>query len=124
MNETVSPSGLLMRLAPGAFVLLWSTGFIGAKFGLPYAGPFTFLSLRMAVAVAGLGVVALYWRTPWPKSSIRTLHIAIAGLLVHGVYLRRDDLSTHLKPLQEGLEAMRDDIRDLTGILREHKGKV
>jgi drug/metabolite transporter (DMT)-like permease len=37
--------------------------------------------------VAGLGVVALYWRTPWPKSSIRTLHIAIAGLLVHGVYL-------------------------------------
>ena len=87
MIEKIWASGLLMRLAPGAFVLLWSTGFIGAKFGLPYAGPFTFLSLRMAVAVAGLGLVAAYLRTAWPKSLIRALHIAIAGLLVHGVYL-------------------------------------
>ncbi len=76
-----------MRLAPAVFVLLWSTGFIGAKFGLPYAGPFTFLSLRMAAAILGLGLVAAYWRTPWPKSLMRTIHIAVAGLLVHGVYL-------------------------------------
>ena len=80
-------SGLLMYLAPAAFVLLWSTGFIGAKFGLPYTGPFTFLSLRMAAAVMGLGIIALSWRTSWPKSPIRTLHIGVAGLLVHGVYL-------------------------------------
>jgi drug/metabolite transporter (DMT)-like permease len=76
-----------MRLAPFVFVLLWSTGFIGAKYGLPYAGPFTFLSLRMIAAVAGLGLVALYWRTPWPQTSVRAIHIAIAGILVHGLYL-------------------------------------
>ena len=39
---------------PALFVLLWSTGFVGAKYGLPYAKPFTFLSLRLAVAAAQL----------------------------------------------------------------------
>ena len=37
-------------LLPGMFVLLWSTGFIGAKLGLPYAEPMTFLALRFAIA--------------------------------------------------------------------------
>jgi hypothetical protein len=35
--------------APGVFVVLWASGFIGAKFGLPYAEPMTFLTLRMAL---------------------------------------------------------------------------
>ena len=44
--------------APVAFVLLWSTGFVGAKYGLPYAEPFTFLALRLAIAASLLGVAA------------------------------------------------------------------
>ena len=45
------------RLAPGLFVVLWSSGFIGAKYGLPYAGPATFLTLRFALVVALLVLV-------------------------------------------------------------------
>lgn len=76
-----------VRVMPAVFVLLWSTGFIGAKFGLPYAEPFTFLLLRM-LAVAGLlAVVALVTRAPWPRSWRLAGHIAVAGLLVHAIYL-------------------------------------
>ena len=72
---------------PGMFVLLWSTGFIGAKLGLPYAEPMTFLVLRFAAAVAILLVLAVILRAPWPDSWRQTGHIAYAGLLVHGAYL-------------------------------------
>ncbi|HYG87689.1 MAG TPA: DMT family transporter [Azospirillum sp.] len=76
-----------VRVMPGVFVLLWSTGFIGAKFGLPYAEPFTFLLLRMALVSALLGLVALVMGAPWPKSWRMAGRIALAGLLVHAVYL-------------------------------------
>jgi drug/metabolite transporter (DMT)-like permease len=71
----------------GLFVLLWSTGFIGAKLGLPYAGPLTFLVLRMALVATLLLVVALVTRAPWPRGRRAWTHVAIAGLLVHGGYL-------------------------------------
>ncbi|MBP2315811.1 DMT family transporter [Azospirillum soli] len=76
-----------VRLMPGVFVLLWSTGFIGAKYGLPYAEPLTFLLVRLALVAAVLGVVALVTRAPWPKTWAEAGRIALAGLLVHGVYL-------------------------------------
>ncbi|WP_448188155.1 DMT family transporter [Azospirillum sp. sgz301742] len=76
-----------VRVMPAVFVLLWSTGFIGAKFGLPYAEPFTFLLLRMLSVAALLGVVALVMRAPWPRNWRMAGHIAVAGLLVHAVYL-------------------------------------
>ena len=76
-----------VRVMPAVFVLLWSTGFIGAKFGLPYAEPFTFLLLRMLAVSVLLAVVALVMRAPWPKSWRLAGHIAVAGLLVHAVYL-------------------------------------
>ncbi len=72
---------------PALFVLLWSTGFIGAKLGLPYAEPMTFLALRFAIAAALLLVVVLVFRAPWPGSWREVGHIALAGLLLHGVYL-------------------------------------
>src|ERR1700693_53252 len=52
--------------APGIFVVLWASGFIGAKFGLPYAEPMTFLSLRMIAAVLLLLVVIVFTRPEWP----------------------------------------------------------
>ncbi len=74
-------------LLPTAFVALWSTGFIGAKLGLPSAGAFTFLTIRFIIAAALLLVVALVTRAPWPRSLREYLHIAVAGFLVHAVYL-------------------------------------
>lgn len=75
-----------IRAMPALFVLLWSTGFIGAKYGLPYAEPLTFLLIRLSLVAAVLGAVALAMRAPWPRRA-EALHIAVAGLLVHGVYL-------------------------------------
>jgi drug/metabolite transporter (DMT)-like permease len=68
-------------------VLLWSTGFIGAKLGLPHAGPLTFLALRFALAAGLLALVALAMRAPWPRGPAGLGRAAVAGLLVHGVYL-------------------------------------
>lgn len=75
------------RLYPLLFVALWSTGFLGAKFGLPDAEPLTFLSLRYALVLLLMGAVALLSRAPWPRSAAAWLHIAVSGLLVHAVYL-------------------------------------
>ena len=72
---------------PAVFVLLWSTGFIGAKLGLPYAEPMTFLTVRFAIAAAILLLFVLAVRAPWPKSWAAVGHIAMAGLLLHGGYL-------------------------------------
>jgi drug/metabolite transporter (DMT)-like permease len=71
---------------PALFVVLWSTGFIAAKYGLPYAPPFTFLLLRFVLVTALLAVVALAMRAPWPKRE-ELVHLAIAASLVHGCYL-------------------------------------
>src|SRR5580693_5412737 len=72
--------------APGVFVVLWASGFVGAKLGLAYAEPLTFLALRMAAAVALLGVVTLLTRPKWP-SPPGIAHSAITGSLIHGLYL-------------------------------------
>src|SRR4051794_35716648 len=76
-----------LRLTPAVFVLLWSTGFIGAKFGLPYAEPLTFLTIRLSLVACILCVVALAMRAPWPRRWADVGHITVAGILVHGVYL-------------------------------------
>jgi drug/metabolite transporter (DMT)-like permease len=72
---------------PGLFVLLWSTGFIGAKLGLPYAESMTFLALRFGAAVAILVPLALLLRASWPRDWRQVGNIAFAGLLIHGAYL-------------------------------------
>lgn len=69
------------------FVALWSTGFVGAKYGLPWAGPFDFLAIRFAIVAVLLLGVSLAFRAPWPDSPSGVAHIAVAGLLLHGVYL-------------------------------------
>lgn len=77
----------LAALAPWLFVLLWSTGFIGARFGLPFIEPFTFLAIRFAIAAALLALIALAFRAPWPRRPAQLGHIAVAGLLLHAGYL-------------------------------------
>jgi drug/metabolite transporter (DMT)-like permease len=72
--------------APALFVVMWASGFVGAKLGLAYAEPMTFLSLRMIAVVLLLGVILLITRPKWP-SGAGILHSAVTGLLVHGFYL-------------------------------------
>ncbi len=69
------------------FVLLWSTGFIGARLGLPHTEPLTFLLIRYLLVIACMAVIALASRAPWPTTGLEWLHIGTAGLLLHGVYL-------------------------------------
>jgi drug/metabolite transporter (DMT)-like permease len=78
---------MLARLAPFLFVFLWSTGFLGAKLGLPHAEPLAFLFVRYLLVVALMGAIALAWRAPWPRDGRQWLHIGVSGLLVHALYL-------------------------------------
>jgi len=72
--------------APALFVLLWSTGFVGARFGLPYIEPLTFLAVRMSFVVLILGAFALISGVRWPDGT-DIGHSLVAGSLVHGLYL-------------------------------------
>ena len=75
------------RAAPLLFVLLWSTGFIGAKLGLPHAGPLTFLLIRYSLVTVLMTLIALAMRAPWPRDGRQWFHIGVSGLLMHGVYI-------------------------------------
>lgn len=77
----------LAAWAPPLFVLLWSTGFIGARFGLPYAEPFTLLLMRFVLAALLLVGLALALRAPWPRTPAKLFHVVVAGLLLHAVYI-------------------------------------
>lgn len=76
-----------LAMMPAVFVVVWSTGFIGSKLGLPYAPPFTFLLVRFVVVVAALAVLAVVLRSPWPRDRQRLMHGAVVGVLLHGFYL-------------------------------------
>ena len=77
---------LAIAAAPMLFVLLWSTGFIGARFGLPYIEPMTFLAVRMVFVVLIMAAIALIGRARWLHGS-EIGHSLMAGALVHGLYL-------------------------------------
>lgn len=84
-NVAARHTATFLSPTPFFFVLLWSTGFIVAKFGLPYAPPLTFLLLRCLGALAFLVPCLLIWKAPWPHGRVH--HVAIAGLLVQAGYL-------------------------------------
>jgi len=71
---------------PGLFVLLWSTGFIGAKLGLPYAEPFVFLELRFLFVLVILLPLCWLSKAPWP-SGRRAMQMAVSGGLIQAGYL-------------------------------------
>jgi drug/metabolite transporter (DMT)-like permease len=74
------------RAAPAIFVVLWSTGFVGTKYALSGAEPLTYLAIRMVLVIALMAVIAAIARPRWPDLA-GIGHSAVAGLLVHGVYL-------------------------------------
>ena len=75
------------RIMPFVFVFLWSTGFVGAKFGLPYADPFVFLFVRFVIVLIIMVPIVALMGGKWPSTWREAVHIGTTGVLVHGVYL-------------------------------------
>jgi drug/metabolite transporter (DMT)-like permease len=72
---------------PAVFVLIWSTGFIVARYGMPYAPPFTFLAVRYALSIACFLPWILWARVSWPRDRMQWLHLGITGVFMHALYL-------------------------------------
>jgi len=77
----------MARFYPALFVFLWSTGFVGAKFGLPYAEPLTFLLMRYALVIVLMALAAVISGAQWPKTVSAYVHLAVAGILMQAIYL-------------------------------------
>ncbi|MET3473899.1 DMT family transporter [Variovorax atrisoli] len=76
-----------LRAMPVVFVLIWSTGFIVARYGMPYAPPLKFLSVRFALSLACFGAWVALARVEWPKQRAQWAHLAVTGVLMHAGYL-------------------------------------
>ena len=77
----------LDRLAPAIFVLLWSTGWVVAKFGAIVSEPLTFLSIRYFCAAVLFGALCLAAGVSWPRDARTVLHALVSGAFLHGLYL-------------------------------------
>jgi len=97
-NTKPVPQQLLLVGAPSLFVVLWSTGYISARLGLPYAEAGTFLMMRFALAAIFMVALVVASRAPLPTSFREWAHCAVVGALVHGLYLYGGFAS-----IQEGL---------------------
>jgi drug/metabolite transporter (DMT)-like permease len=86
-SGTASARDRLVQAMPPVFVLIWSTGFIVARYGMPYAPPISFLSLRYALSVLSFGVWIALSRAAWPRGRAQWLHLAVSGVLMHAGYL-------------------------------------
>jgi drug/metabolite transporter (DMT)-like permease len=83
----VSERQALLRVMPAVFVMIWSTGFIVARFGMPYAPPMSFLAVRYALSVLCFLPWILLARVAWPNTRMQWLHLGVAGVLMHAMYL-------------------------------------
>jgi drug/metabolite transporter (DMT)-like permease len=83
-----APSGLAwVDLMPAVFVLIWSTGFIVARLGMPYAPPMGFLMWRYALSIACFLVWIRWARVAWPSTRDQWWHLSVSGVLMHAGYL-------------------------------------
>ena len=82
-----SRGGELAAFMPAVFVLIWSTGFVVARFGMPHAPPMRFLAWRFALSALAFGLWVLVARAAWPKGRPQWLHLAVVGTLMHAGYL-------------------------------------
>ncbi|WP_334134480.1 DMT family transporter [Tepidimonas sp.] len=76
-----------IRAMPAIFVLIWSTGFIVARYGMPHAPPMTFLAWRYALSIVCFGVWIALARVAWPRGLAQWGHLAASGVLMHAGYL-------------------------------------
>ena len=80
-------SAAWLRAMPAVFVLIWSTGFIVARFGMPHAPPFSFLWFRYALSIACFVIWIRIAGVRWPQSRAEWFHLSVTGILMHAGYL-------------------------------------
>jgi len=107
---------------PAVFVLIWSTGFIVARYGMPHAPPMKFLAIRYALSVGCFVAWALAARAVWPAGGRQWLHLAATGVFMHAGYLGgvwaavKDGMGAGLSALMVGLQPV------LTGLWLSAQG--
>ncbi|MER8430856.1 DMT family transporter [Mesorhizobium caraganae] len=94
----------LKRFIPASFVVLWATGFIGARYAMPWAEPFTFLAARFVIAALLLAGLMLVFGSK-RATRAEALHATVAGILMHGVYLGAVFWAIH-RGMPAGLSAL------------------
>jgi drug/metabolite transporter (DMT)-like permease len=100
----------LVRAMPAVFVLIWSTGFIVARYGMPQSPPFKFLALRYVFSVLCFAVWAFAARAAWPRERAQIAHLGVTGVLMHAGYLGgvwaavKDGMGAGLVALLVGLQ--------------------
>ena len=72
---------------PGVFVVIWATGYVVARFGMPHAPPLSFLSVRYALSIFCFLIWVALAKAVWPQNRQQWLHLAVTGLLMHAGYL-------------------------------------
>ena len=101
---------LLVRAMPAVFVVVWATGFIVARYGMPHAPPMKFLAMRYVLSVACFLAWAAIARAAWPANRTQVGHLAITGILMHAGYLGgvwaavKDGMGAGLSALLVGLQ--------------------
>lgn len=107
---------------PAVFVLIWSTGFIVARYGMPHAPPLGFLALRYGLSVLCFALWIALARVVWPQGRSQWLHLAAAGVLQHAGYLGGVWLAVKLG-LGAGLTALIVGLQPvLTALWMSHQG--
>lgn len=108
--HTAARDDALLRAMPAVFVLIWSTGFVVARFGMPHAPPMGFLATRYALSVLAFLLWIVLARAAWPQGRAQWGHLAVTGVLMHAGYLGgvwaavKDGLGAGLAALIVGLQ--------------------
>ncbi len=84
---TNSGENAWLRAMPGIFVIIWATGYVVARFGMPHAPPLSFLSMRYALSILCFLMWIALAKAVWPTDRKQWLHLVITGLLMHAGYL-------------------------------------
>ena len=91
MSETAmsvpAAESVWLRAMPLVFVLIWSTGFIVARYGMPYAPPMKFLAVRYALSLVCFALWVVLSRAAFPKQTSQWLHLGVIGVFMHAGYL-------------------------------------
>jgi drug/metabolite transporter (DMT)-like permease len=84
---SAEPERALIRAMPWIFVLIWSTGCVVARYGMPHAPPLSFLVIRYALSLLCFGIWIALARAAWPEDRRQWFHLSVIGVLIHAGYL-------------------------------------
>lgn len=87
-SAAAAPAGSpWIRAMPGVFVVIWSTGFVVARYAMPHSPPMTFLAGRFLLSIVAFGLWIAFTRPAWPRNGSQWLHLSVTGVLMHTGYL-------------------------------------